>query len=81
MMYLYTIWVRGYSDDGMPWCCGAWDEFSVEENPEGYADAIAHYEGKYGIENIRVVKVLIMDAPIANLFEPLTVTGEVEVDD
>lgn len=38
-MKIYTIWVTDHPSTE-PWLINAWDEYSIDENPEGYEKAV-----------------------------------------
>ena len=52
-----------------PWVVGAWDEWSVDENPTGYAEDVERQEDKYGA-NFRVAVVKVTDDFLESAFAP-----------
>lgn len=60
-----------------PWIVDAWDEYSIEENEQGFAGAISKAEAKYGAGSIRVIQVQVPDDTLVKAFEYIKVEGSV----
>jgi hypothetical protein len=64
--------------DTLYWTAGAWDEYTLDENPEGFSEDVAKHVARHGEGSVRIVDVRIPEGTFAKAFAPLTVTGTVE---
>lgn len=73
-MKLTTIWV---SDQGYEscWLKDAWDEYSIDENPDGFASKLA--DAKKTHKDVRVIEILVDEADISSCFRAPVVDGTV----
>lgn len=81
---LRTVWFWRKMEDG-PEMLMAWDEYTVDQNPEGYAkawqeayDAAKSDDSGFGVRHI---DIRIPWAPVENAFLPATVEGVVSDED
>jgi hypothetical protein len=76
-MLIKLIVVRS-SELDPPWVADAWDEGSVDENPEGWGKAVAKANEAYGASYVRVVNMKIPDDTLVRTFKEPVVDGVVE---
>lgn len=67
-----------YAGEYMPNIVDAWDEYVMDDNPEGFNDALKKHEalvasGDY--EAVRVLDVEVPDSAVLGLFQIPTVKG------
>lgn len=62
--------------DDPPWVVGAWDEWTVDENYQGYAEAVEKLEKEHGA-NFRVGVVEVPDSFLSDCFKCHTVKAKV----
>lgn len=72
---LFTIWAREAGAPEAPWCVDAWDEFSIDENYDGWVEALDKAKGSN--EEVRVVKIRIRHEDVIAAFDVASVEGEV----
>ena len=76
-MNIYLIWAVIEEESDAPWLVGAWDEYSVEGNYDGYMDAVEAARKDHGAGNVRVTTVLVDSDKVVNAFKPADVTPDV----
>ena len=77
-MNVETIWITRYSDDpGPPELLVAWDEYSVEANPDGFAEACRDARLAVGSDLKDSRRVLLSVGGVDSLFESPTLKGVV----
>lgn len=59
------------------WVHDAWDEIAIEENNNGYEDALVAAEGAHGAANVRTVNVTVPNDLFDIAFAEPTVIGTV----
>lgn len=59
-----------YDGQYMPNVVDAWDEYAMDGNEEGYAEALAKHQAKLGIdyEAVRELTVTVPDQVVTDLF-------------
>lgn len=62
----------------MPNVIDAWDEFTLEDNWSGFAEAVEKAEASDNYEKVRTLIVNIPDDAVVNLFKTPSVKGRVE---
>jgi len=64
------IWAAEYMALDAPWMVDAWDEFSIENNPEGWEEAVAkaHAEHPAPKHTVKIVKAQVDLSAITDLF-------------
>lgn len=74
---ILTIWTY---DGETPWIIEAWDSYTVEENPSGWADALEKANAQKGDREIRVIEIEVptLWKKIEEVFEPPTIEGEIK---
>lgn len=76
-MKIETLWF--WNGDDAPELIEAWDEYRIDDNPEGFADAFKqgreHYDPKDG--TYRHITIKVSDHRIAAAFDAPEVNGEV----
>lgn len=64
-MKLHVFVVRSTANVEDPyWVDGCWDEFTIDENLQGFSDAFDSLKAKHGEDNVRV---LIVKVPVGSL--------------
>lgn len=77
---VWMIWAMLDSEPDAPWVVDAWDEYSIENNPSGWDDAVT--KAKKENENIRITVSLIDYNAVVKTFQPAKVelTGVMKVE-
>ena len=57
------------------WVVGAWDEWSIDENTEGFVEEHQRHCKEHGESNVRVVNIEVPDGTMAQAFQVHTVKG------
>ena len=73
-MKIYLIWARVNDEANAPWVVGAWDEFSMDANYQGYMDALNSAYAEHGAGNVRVTTVEADYHKAVAAFQPVDVT-------
>lgn len=73
-MKIHLIIARHPSSES-PWIVDAWDEHSIDFNPDGYNEA---FEDAAEKNEVREAIVEVPDSLFDDVFEPLSVKGEVK---
>lgn len=60
------------------WVTNAWDEYTIDENPDGFTAAVECAEAEHGAANVRILNVRIPEGSLDKPFEVPTVEGEVK---
>jgi len=77
-MLLKLIVVRSQSVvEDTHWVAGAWDEYTLDENPSGFEDDVKKAQGEHGADNVRILDVKIPEDALAYAFEIPQVEGDV----
>jgi len=76
-MIIHTFWVL--HDGETPECIVAWDEYSIEVNPEGWERDKKNVLNSYGMktEDAREIRIKVDDYDILAAFRNEPITGEV----
>ena len=81
-MKIHTLWGerKGFEGDA-PELMVAWDECSIESNPDGFEDACREARTSWGSELVqeRCIHIEVPESVIFDAFEPITTTGTAEV--
>lgn len=78
-MRIYSVWgVRKYFPNE-PELMLAWDEFSVDSNPEGYEAAVKQAIESWGDDLLahRVIEIEVFDLAVLQAFKPAKIKGGV----
>ena len=75
-MKIYLIVVQAPTRGDSPWVWGAWDEWTIDENPDGYQEAINEARARNPSEEVRTACVEVPDGFLQQVFEPLSVKGK-----
>lgn len=59
-----------------PWILGAWDEWTIDENPNGFQEAINEAREKNRTAEVRVGCVEVPDDFMEQIFQPIVVKGK-----
>jgi hypothetical protein len=59
------------------WTTEAWDEFTLDENPQGFEEALDKARQKHGDQHVGVLKVELPRGALAKPFEIPKVEGKV----
>lgn len=57
----------GYGE--MPWVQGAWDSFTIDENPAGWQEAIQKAQEAHGAENVRIIRLAMPERALSGAFD------------
>lgn len=64
------IWVNDLSDPTTSaWLVDAWDEFSIDDNPEGWEKALSDVEASHGRESVRVTRATVEYTAVKKVFD------------
>lgn len=74
-MKIMMIWVTDTPDVEEVWLVDAWDADSVDNNPDGWQDALAKARRINGTENVRVVSATMNEDKVRQAFA-VTDAGE-----
>lgn len=78
-MKLYVIFGQRHESYEGEYAPEVWDEYSVDENPEGYETALEAAEGNDNFRAVRAIVVNVDEGKIARLLRDLPeLDGEVE---
>jgi hypothetical protein len=75
-MKLHVIAVFEPSND-VPWVVNAWDEWTIDENPPGFTEAVEKAKRENPRAEVRVGVIRVPDSFLNDLFKPTEVKGEV----
>lgn len=67
-MDIFMIWADGEGGD-LPWLVDAWGEYMIDDNEDGWHDAIKEAKQKY--KEIRIAITTIDEDAVAKLFAPV----------
>ena len=73
-MRMYCIWASPDGSWEAATLVTAWDEFAIDENPDGYAEELEKAKAQ---GQVREVVVKVDDAALAKVFEVPELEGEV----
>ena len=78
-MNIKCLWILRTSEPELPELVQAWDEFSVDDNPEGFADACADSLNRIGtdLEDHRYITIRVDWQTILDAFAPVELDGAV----
>lgn len=63
--------------DEMPWVVGAWDEYCMDENYQGYLDAIQKHIKENAGSELRTAEIEVPDGFLESIYRPIKVQGKV----
>lgn len=71
---------QNYPGESMPNVVDAWDEYTLDDNYEGYEAALKHHQDQVGTtyEAVRVAVIQVPDQAILDLFEPPTLPASLQ---
>jgi hypothetical protein len=70
-MQIHLIIVRtGVRDTDEPWTTNAFDEYTMEENPSAFTDALKAERQSHGAANVAVAIITVPDDMMRRAFEP-----------
>lgn len=72
-MNIFTIWVCDECDPSAAYLLHAWDEFSIDENREGWEEKVAEAKSRY--EAHRIINISIPTSTVREAFLPTAVQG------
>ena len=75
-MQITTIWAAHDNKWDQAWLVEAWDEYSIENNHEGWAAALKKAEDSY--DEIKVVKLNVSEKTLEKAFEIPCIDAVVE---
>jgi hypothetical protein len=74
-MKIHTIWATE-NNPAEAWIVDAWDEYSIDNNKEGWDESLKRARHEY--PHVRVVVLSVGDAAIQRAFSPSEVSASVE---
>lgn len=77
---IVTLWgLRRGNEEGVPELMVAWDEFCMEDNPEGFGDDCDRAREAWGTDLVadRIIHIRVPMTAICEAFEAPTVNGKV----
>jgi hypothetical protein len=79
-MQIYTVWATRVQDPDEPELVTAWDEYSVDNNPEGFDKDVEESLASWGddLDQHRRIVITVPDKPILDAFRSVMVEGTVE---
>lgn len=63
--------------DEMPWVVGAWDEYCMDANYQGYLDALQEHIKKNAGSELRTAEIEVPDGFLESMFRPIKVKAKV----
>ena len=77
-MIVKSLWIRRKYDPSVPELLTAWDEYSIEENPDGFEADVEQALDKIGSDlmSYRVIDLVVYTPAILNAFEPVQVAAK-----
>lgn len=72
-----TVIVAKIDDTGLPWVLGAWDEYMIDADYQGYCDAVAQYRRSLAGSEIRTAEIEVPEGFLENIYRPIKVQGKV----
>lgn len=76
---IYTVWATRKHDEGAPELLVAWDEFSVDNHPDGFERVIVAATDAMG-EDLNEVRRITIRVPLETIeaaFDGPVITGEI----
>lgn len=70
---LYLIWAVAGHESTAPWLVGAWDEFSMDANYDGYLTALMEAYKVHGAGNIQETLTTVDYGKVQTAFKPVDV--------
>jgi hypothetical protein len=80
-MKIRTIWGQRADDGMMPELIDAWDEYTEEENPEDFDEALEKAKARTEFVDIRIIVMVVPDRTILDAFKVPVVAVTVESPD
>jgi len=65
---VYMIWAIDLGMPEEPWLVAAWDEFSIDNNPEGWEYEVAKAYKEHSHDEVKVIKTVVEYEAIVALF-------------
>lgn len=62
--------------DEMPWVVGAWDEYTMDANYQGFCDALEEHRRKNAGSEVRTAEIEIPEGTLENIFRPIKIQGK-----
>lgn len=72
-----TVIVAKIDDSEMPWVLGAWDEYLMDANYQGYCEALEEHRKKNAGAEIRTAVIEVPEGFLENIYRPIKVQGKV----
>lgn len=69
-----TVIVAKDSNGDQPWIIGAWDEYSMDANYQGFCDALD--EHKKHNDEVRTAEIEVPDGFLESMWRPIKVQGK-----
>lgn len=76
-MKIYCIFVKYKGEDDIS-IADAWDEFNVDDNEDGYREAVDKQKKKRDVVEVREIAITVDEAKIRKAFEPTGLKGKIK---
>jgi hypothetical protein len=77
-MKIHTIWGQRIDDGSIPELIDSWDEYTIEENEDGYHDAVSAAKARKEFIEVRVVILNVPSKAVLDTFKVPAVDAKVE---
>lgn len=72
-----TVIVGKVKGEETPWILGAWDEYTVDGNYQGFCDAVAQYRRSMAGAEIRTAQIEVPEGFLESIYRPIKVQGKI----
>ena len=69
-MMIFGLFITRKHEKDIPELVDAWDEYTIEENPDGYQEAIRKWQGEEDVDSFAVVGFSASDQLLLNALYP-----------
>lgn len=73
-----TVIVGKSDGEEMPWVLGAWDEYTMDANYQGFCDDLAKKRASLPGTEIRTAEIEVPEGFLEKIFAPIKVQGKVK---
>jgi hypothetical protein len=70
-----TIIVGKVNGEDIPWILGAWDEYTIDGNEQGFSDAVEQFRRSLGNTEIRTAQIEVPEGFLQSIYRPIKVQG------
>lgn len=72
-----TVIVAKTHDGEMPWVVGAWDEYCMDANYQGYLDALEEHIKKNAGSELRTAEIEVPEGFLESIYRPIKVKARI----